>query len=267
MSRPARRRLARALAMLALAAAASTELPRASVAAIGRTVAAPATAGVPDPVRPAFTARSPLPLAPHRATARWAPVLRPTAARAAPSLDARVIAHLATQTPEHTTNIVVVLARRPSQDGSLWIQAVLPTLHNGSGWIPRSALGGYATVHTRLLVDRSRLTAALFRDGRRIFVAPVGIGEPTSPTPPGQFYIRDRVDGFGNPFYGPLAFGTSARSQTLTDWPAGGYIGIHGTNQPNLIPGRISHGCIRMRNTDILHLGQLMPVGTPLTIQ
>jgi lipoprotein-anchoring transpeptidase ErfK/SrfK len=33
-----------------------------------------------------------------------------------------------------------------------------------------------------------------------------------------------------------------------------------------LIPGRISHGCIRMRNTDILHLSRLMPVGTPLTV-
>jgi hypothetical protein len=26
------------------------------------------------------------------------------------------------------------------------------------------------------------------------------------------------------------AFGTSARSVVLTDWPDGGFIGIHGTN-------------------------------------
>jgi lipoprotein-anchoring transpeptidase ErfK/SrfK len=44
-------------------------------------------------------------------------------------------------------------------------------------------------------------------------------------------------------------------------------IGIHGTNEPSLIPGRISHGCIRMRNHRIRRLARLMPVGTPLTIR
>jgi len=34
-----------------------------------------------------------------------------------------------------------------------------------------------------------------------------------------------------------------------------------------LIPGRVSHGCVRMRNLDILKLSRMMPVGTPLTIR
>jgi lipoprotein-anchoring transpeptidase ErfK/SrfK len=72
---------------------------------------------------------------------------------------------------------------------------------------------------------------------------------------------------YRSPFYGPLAFGTSARSSVLTDWPGGGFIGIHGTNAPELLPGRVSHGCIRLRNEDILQLGRLMPVGTPVTIR
>jgi lipoprotein-anchoring transpeptidase ErfK/SrfK len=59
----------------------------------------------------------------------------------------------------------------------------------------------------------------------------------------------------------------SARSTRFTEWPVGGFIGIHGTDQPQLIPGRISHGCIRMRNRDILTLGRLLPVGTPLTVR
>jgi lipoprotein-anchoring transpeptidase ErfK/SrfK len=62
-------------------------------------------------------------------------------------------------------------------------------------------------------------------------------------------------------------FGTSARSPTLTDWPGGGYVGVHGTNQPQLIPGQISHGCIRMKNAAIVALGRLMKVGSPLTIR
>ena len=64
--------------------------------------------------------------------------------------------------------------------------------------------------------------------------------------------MRQLLSNFDDPFYGPLAFGTSARSPTLTDWPGGGYVGIHGTDQPEILPGRVSHGCIRMRNTDIL---------------
>ena len=64
-----------------------------------------------------------------------------------------------------------------------------------------------------------------------------------------------------------MAFGISARSAVLTDWPGGGYVGIHGTNQPGLIPGYISHGCIRMRNAAILALGRLMKVGSPVSIR
>jgi lipoprotein-anchoring transpeptidase ErfK/SrfK len=34
-----------------------------------------------------------------------------------------------------------------------------------------------------------------------------------------------------------------------------------------VLPGRVSHGCIRMANRDILRLGRLMPVGTPVTVR
>ena len=78
--------------------------------------------------------------------------------------------------------------------------------------------------------------------------------------------MRVKLTRFRSPFYGPLAFGTSARSAVLTDWPAGGFIGIHGTDRPDLLPGRVSHGCVRMSNRAILRLGRLMPVGTPVVI-
>src|SRR3954453_20340192 len=107
----------------------------------------------------------------------------------------------------------------------------------------------------------------IYRDGKKITSAPVGTGQPQSPTPPGEFYIRDKLTDYASPFYGPVAFGTSARSTVLTDWPDGGYVGIHGTDAPGLIPGRVSHGCIRLRDGDILRLARLMPVGTPLTVR
>jgi lipoprotein-anchoring transpeptidase ErfK/SrfK len=45
------------------------------------------------------------------------------------------------------------------------------------------------------------------------------------------------------------------------------FVGIHGTDRPELLPGRVSHGCVRMRNEDIVELGRLMPVGTPVEIR
>ncbi|MBA2794676.1 MAG: L,D-transpeptidase, partial [Thermoleophilaceae bacterium] len=39
------------------------------------------------------------------------------------------------------------------------------------------------------------------------------------------------------------------------------------TDQPEGLPGRVSHGCIRLKNKDILRLDKLMPVGTPITVR
>jgi hypothetical protein len=193
-------------------------------------------------------------------------VIRSVVARAAPGADAAAVATLSTATPEGATNIVAVVDE--TSRGSLWTQVRLPVLPNGTvGWVPRSALGGYGFTRNRLVVDRARLVAILVRDGRVIFRAPIGVGQPQWPTPAGDFYIREKLTKFRSPFYGPIAFGTSARSAQLTDWPGGGFIGIHGTDRPDLLPGRVSHGCIRLRNEDILRLAHLLPIGTPLTIK
>ena len=193
---------------------------------------------------------------------------RTTVARERPSSDASIVTRLERRTPEDTTNLVLVLGRKRDRTGRIWVHARLPVLPNErTGWVPREALGGYNVVDTHLVVDLGRLTATLFRARRPVFRARIGIGQAAWPTPAGEFYIRNRLTDYESPFYGPLAFGTSARSAVLTDWPDGGFVGIHGTNQPELLPGRVSHGCIRMRNEDILELGRVMPVGTPVTIR
>jgi lipoprotein-anchoring transpeptidase ErfK/SrfK len=223
--------------------------------------------GLPAPVRPAFTPGRPRALGADRFTSRWAPVRRPATALARPAAGAPAVARVAARTPEGTTNIVLVIGRRTDAAGRVWVRARLATLPNGrTGWLPRSALGGYGTVDTELRVDTARLTATLLVRGRPVFRAPVGIGQTRWPTPRGRFYVRDELTRFAGRTYGPVAFGTSARSSVLTDWPAGGFVGIHGTDRPDLVPGRISHGCIRLRNADILVLARLMPVGTPLTV-
>jgi lipoprotein-anchoring transpeptidase ErfK/SrfK len=47
----------------------------------------------------------------------------------------------------------------------------------------------------------------------------------------------------------------------------GGEYAIHGTNRPELIGGFVSHGCIRMYNSDIRELYRLVDVGTPVVVE
>jgi L,D-transpeptidase catalytic domain len=232
--------------------------------------AGPAAGGptVAPPAEPALDVPQLEPLRTSRFESTWAAVRSATPVRAAPRAGAAIISRLGPRTPEGTTNIVLALDRVEGAEGSLWIQVRVPALpENVAGWVPRSALGGYGVVRTRLVVDLSDRQLTLFRSGKAVFSAPVGIGTAQFPTPTGDFYVRNKLSRYRNAFYGPLAFGTSARSATLTDWPAGGFVGIHGTNQPELIPGRVSHGCIRLRNEAIVRLARLLPIGTPLRIR
>jgi hypothetical protein len=202
-----------------------------------------------------------------RGLSRWAHVLTKIPARTRPSASARIITRLRPITPEQTQNLVQALEGQINAQGEYWVRVRLPILPNGAtGWIPRGALGSYHKIWTHLVIDRRLFSATLYKRGKAVFRTRVGVGKPYWPTPAGQYYVRERIAGFSDPIYGPLAFGTNARSAVLTDWPGGGFIGIHGTNQPEILPGRVSHGCVRMPNAAILRLARLMTVGTPVTI-
>jgi lipoprotein-anchoring transpeptidase ErfK/SrfK len=225
-------------------------------------------ASLPPPADPAFLVAHPPKLAEGQAVTRWAPVRHRAIAREAPTRTAAPVSVVPARTPEGTRNVVQVLGRARLESGALWVRVRLPSATGELiGWLDRRALSGYGFVNTRLIVDVGRLRATLLRAGRPVFSTVVGVGQPDTPTPTGKFYIRNRLTRYESPAYGPIAFGTSARSSLVTDWPAGGFVGIHGTDRPDLLPGMVSHGCIRMPNRAIRRLSELMPVGTPLTIR
>jgi hypothetical protein len=198
----------------------------------------------------------------------WAYLESPTNAYASPSTRAAVLGHLGLTTQDGTSELVLE-QQRVLIKGVWWVQVRLPLRPAGQiGWVPQSVLGAPQTVHTYVVVSTEKMTLTLYRNGTAILNTPVGTGKPSTPTPHGQFYIRDRLDGFpAGSIYGPLAFGTSALSNVETDWPGGGVVGIHGTDEPSLIPGHPSHGCIRVPNWEIVQLARLLPIGTPLTIE
>ena len=257
-----------------------------AVAALGAVAVVPSPAGaerglVPErsaaPADARASAWKPPPggarvLSNERTRSRWAYVERTVWARRSPSKRGRRVKRLrpyvkGTGSPE----LVLLLRERTSFNGEHWVKVRLPMRpNNRTGWVPRHTLGGYRLVRTRLVINRRRFRATLYRGGRRIWTARIGVGEPRWPTPRGRFYVRERLvvpRGRSRQMYGPFAFGTSAHSATLSGGNWGeGVIGVHGTGAPELIPGRISHGCVRVRNPKIQRLRRLMPLGTPIRI-
>jgi len=197
----------------------------------------------------------------------WAYPASEAPVRAAPAAHARSVGRLRLLTSDAQAELYLALASRQVADGSTWIRIQVPSRPNGLwGWVPATALGPLHTVDGYLRIDRRRLRATLYRGGRAIFVAPVGVGKPGTQTPGGSFWVVEKLRAIGSPVYGPYAIGTSAYAPTLSEWPGGGVVGIHGTNEPQLIPGRPSHGCIRMRNSDISRLWRMIALGTPIEI-
>jgi hypothetical protein len=164
--------------------------------------------------------------------------------------------------------VYVLLAQVVNPQGHAWVKVRIPARPNGqTGWVRRSALGPFQVSYWLLVVDRRKQQLTAYWQGKRRFQGPVGVGKPSTPTPPGHFWIRERfrvVD--PSSAYWPDAMGTSDYS-ILSEWPGGGVVGIHGAwGQPRLIPGHPSHGCIRMHNPNIAWLAPRVPVGTPLQV-
>ena len=215
--------------------------------------------------RPAPTTRN---LSDERRSSRWAHVLGPTVARRRPDAGSPQVLRLTTRTSDRTPELVLALGELRAPDGSRWVRVRLPMRpNNRTGWVPRATLGRYYEVTTFLRVDRARLRATLYDRGRRVWRAPIAVGTGSAPTPPGRYYVRNRIlPNDPNGRYGVFAFGTNGYSPGLSDWPGGGVVGIHGTDKPQLIPGRVSHGCVRVENRAIGRLRRLMPLGTPIEI-
>lgn len=208
-------------------------------------------------------------LSDERTLTRWAHPSARDRILTSPRHDAAALGRLRVTTEDGLADVALVLRSRRVGDET-WLKVRAPGSRRQPagivGWVARDALGGLRHVTTSLRVDRAALRLTLRRRGRVVWRSPIGIGAPSTPTPGGRFFIRERLrPGSPGGIYGPIAFGTSAYAR-ISDWPGGSVVGIHGTNQPELIPGRPSHGCIRVPNEAVLKLARLLAIGTPLRI-
>lgn len=105
-----------------------------------------------------------------------------------------------------------------------------------------------------IIVKLSAKQLILYRDGSAVRTFPVGVGKMVTPTPTGTYHIVNKMPNPGGPF-GVMWMGLSIP-----------HYGIHGTNNPDSIGKIVSHGCIRMYNSDVLELSRLVSVGTTVKI-
>jgi lipoprotein-anchoring transpeptidase ErfK/SrfK len=192
-------------------------------------------------------------------------VVRVVAARASPAQGARKVHVFREFRRDFRPQIVYAVRRRTGNDGREWLQVRLPMRPNGRlGWIP-AASAAVTPVNTQIVIHRGARRLELERRGRRLLTATVAVGKPGAETPLGKYYVTARFTPT-DPFYGPFALETSAYSPSLSDWPGGGVVGIHGTSMPWLLGRAVSHGCVRVRNDVARKLQRLVPLGTAIRI-
>lgn len=102
---------------------------------------------------------------------------------------------------------------------------------------------------------------------------PVGIGKAGWETPTGNYKVMDMqphpvweepwtgkviLEGSNNPLGARwIGFWTDGRNS----------IGFHGTPAEKLVGQAVSHGCVRMRNRDVVALYEQVKLGTPITVK
>ncbi|MFT6242014.1 MAG: lipoprotein-anchoring transpeptidase ErfK/SrfK [Paracoccaceae bacterium] len=141
-------------------------------------------------------------------------------------------------------------------------------------------------------VSISNQSLTVTQGGHSIFQAPVstaangsGFEEGSYRTPTGDFIVREKI-GEGAPIFTsfkgrlPRSVWQGEKSndailsrilwlEGLNDENANTYcryIYFHGTHAEDLIGQPASHGCIRLKNDDILTLFEIIPIFTPVRI-
>lgn len=199
----------------------------------------------------------------ERTYTAWSYVRASSVVRASPSRRAQRVGRISTRTYVGSRDSVVVLGRWKD-----WSRVRYARLGASVGWVPTRALWPSSATRWRIVVDLSSRRLRAYDDGRLRMSVRVAIGAPASPTPVGQFFLRERVrviDGATSP-YGPWALGLSGFSRHRTAWAGGGQLAIHGTDAPGLIGQTVSNGCVRLRNADITRLNRIVDVGTPVRV-
>lgn len=192
-----------------------------------------------------------------------------TTVRAQPTPASPQRGRVAAVRPVTGQTTVLPVIRREARGGEPWLLVRLPGRPAGrTGWI-RERNVHLLSSRWRIVVDRARRRALVYRDGRVVERVSVVVGAASTPTPRGRYFVVERVRQRADSRLGPWALATSAYSRVLQEYDGGpGQIALHGragdlARDP--LGSARSHGCIRFDNEVIRRLARL-PTGTPVDI-
>jgi len=152
----------------------------------------------------------------------------------------------------------------------LWVLIVLLLVQEVRAQTPSqsSEAAPVTEAHRKVVVSIPHRKLALVEGGKVKKVYAVAVGVQQSPTPVGKFEVKTRL--VKPTYYHPgKVIPPGANNPLGTRWiglSTKGY-GIHGTNQEDSIGKAASHGCIRMRRTDLEELFAEIQVGDQVEIQ
>jgi lipoprotein-anchoring transpeptidase ErfK/SrfK len=150
-----------------------------------------------------------------------------------------------------------------------WLIPTLLAVLNPSALAQRNPSASPASHHVKrqIVVSVPDRKLAVTEGGAVLRVFPVAVGSDQTPSPTGSYEIAKRLErptfyhpgqvippGENNPL-GPRWIGLNVK----------GY-GIHGTNVPSSVGKAASHGCIRLRNRDVVQLYAMVEVGDMVEI-
>jgi len=176
--------------------------------------------------------------------------------------------YLINNSPKAPVPLTYLVKDFPPAQSCQWLDVYLPIRPDGAtGWVKASDVT-VAPNPWRLEADLAEFTLKVFKNGAQTDSIKIGVAKANTPTPGGVYYLTELIKTPNpNGDYGPYAYGLSGYSNALTSFNGGpGQLGIHGTNEPQLIGTQVSHGCIRMNNADITRLAGELPLGTPVQI-
>lgn len=149
-----------------------------------------------------------------------------------------------------------------------WLQVLLPVRPNGTiGWVRRGDFT-VSPVGYRAEVSLSTAAVKVWNGDLLVLDTSVAYGKDETPTPLGRFYLRDIiVKSSDTGPYGSHILALSGFSDVIEEFDGGlPAIALHGTNEPELLGGQVSSGCVRLLNADIAALANMLPLGTPVEI-
>jgi len=164
--------------------------------------------------------------------------------------------------------LLPVLRQVTNKHGRSWDDVRLPGRPNSSsGWISTDGTMPSWTPW-RLSVNLNERVLTVYYRGRATRHFPAVVGKPSTPTPPGSFFIEEGLWMGSGAAGDPYALATSDRSDVFREFDGGpGQIAIHGMdNLPGALGTASSHGCVRLGTSAITWLAMRIGAGVPLRI-